>query len=110
MITGDPSALAADARERGLAAPRNLMREEQRAEPRQDGAGQGATLFIRGQAVPGRVLDISPAGAMLETDAQPRLDEHLVVAFEGCTPVHACTRWVKDGRVGVHFGKVLVLA
>ena len=102
--------IAAQAREPGLAAPRHLMREEQRAEPRYDAGGQSATLFVRGVAAPARVINISASGAMLETEARPNLDDHVVVLFEGCTPLHAAVRWVKDGRLGVHFGRELVLA
>ncbi len=100
----------AEARERGLTLPINLMREEQRSEPRVDCAGQNATLFVRGRASAARVVNISVHGTMIETEARPLLDEHVVIAFEGCTPVHAAVRWVKDGRIGLHFGRELVLA
>ena len=99
-----------EARERALTVPRNLMREEQRCEPRQPAGGQHAVLFLCGQANPARVINISVQGAMLETAASPNLDEHVVVAFEGCTPIHASVRWVKDGRIGLHFGRELLLA
>jgi PilZ domain len=101
---------AVEVRERRFAAPRNMMREEMRCEPRYDADGQYAVLFLRGSAHPSKVVNISTVGAMLETPAVPCLDDHVVIAFDGCTPVHASVRWVKDGRVGVHFGKVLVLA
>lgn len=99
-----------DARERALTLPRNLMREEQRAEPRRPASGEGATLFVRGRASLARVVNISESGTMLETEAKVVLDEHVVVAFDGCTPVHAAVRWIKGGRVGLHFGRVLLLA
>jgi hypothetical protein len=102
--------VATEIRERGLTAPRNLMREEQRSEQRFDGGNQGATIFLRGRASNARVVNISTSGAMLETAVIPLLDEHVVISFDGCTPVHAAVRWVKGGRVGVHFGRVLVLA
>lgn len=99
-----------EARERSLTLPRNMMREEQREEPRRDASGQLATLFLRGRASMARVVNLSSQGAMLETSVKPDLDEHVVVAFEGCTPIHAAVRWVKNGRVGLHFGRELVLA
>jgi hypothetical protein len=100
----------AQARELALTAPRNLMREEQRCEPRIECGGQIATLFVRGRANEARVLNISVHGAMLETEARPSLDDHVVVAFDGCTPIHASVRWVRDGRLGLHFGREMLLA
>ncbi len=102
--------LPAEARERALTLPRNLMRVEQRAEPRHEVESATATLFVRGRASSARVVNISTSGTMLETEAKPMLDEHVVVAFEGCTPLHASVRWVKDGRLGLHFGRELLLA
>lgn len=107
--------LPAEARELALTAPRNLMRpelpgEEQRREPRIDCGGQSATLFVRGRANAAQAINISVHGAMLETAARPNLDDHVVVAFEGCTPIHASVRWVKDGRIGLHFGREMLLA
>jgi hypothetical protein len=102
--------LPAEARELALTAPRNLMREERRAEPRIAGGGQSATLFVRGTANLARVVNISAHGTMVETDATPNLDDHVVIMFEGCTPVHASVRWVRNGRLGLHFGRELVLA
>lgn len=102
--------IPAEARERGLTQARNLMRDERRSEPRIECGGQSATLFVRGRANPARVVNISVSGTMLETAAPLALDEHVVVAFEGCTPIYAAVRWVKDGRVGLHFGRELVLA
>lgn len=103
------------ARELTLTAPRNLMRpdlleHEQRCEPRIDCGGQSATLFIRGRANPAQAINISQHGAMIESEARPALDDHVVVAFEGCTPIHASVRWVKDGRIGLHFGREMLLA
>lgn len=98
------------ARERALTLPRNLMREEMRAEPREDADDRAATLFVRGRAEDAAVVNISVHGAMLETTAALALDEHVVVVFDGCTPLHASVRWSKDGRLGLHFGRELVLA
>jgi trans-aconitate methyltransferase len=102
--------LPAEARERALTAPLNLMREEQRCEARIGCGGQSATLFVRGRASVAQAINISPNGTMLETAAQLAVDEHVVVAFAGCTPIHATVRWMKDGRVGLHFGREMLLA
>ena len=84
---------------------------EQRAEPRYDGVGLRATLFLRaGGSYAARVGNISSSGAMLKVAARPLVDDPVVVAFEGCTPVHATVRWAKDGCVGLQFGPVLLLA
>lgn len=97
-------------RQRGLTMPRNMMREEQRSEERRDGEGRAATLFVRGRTADADVINISTHGAMIETTATPALDDHVVIVFDGCTPVHASVRWIKDGRIGLHFGRELVLA
>lgn len=102
--------IPAEARERALTLPRNLMREDERTEVREDGDGRQATLFVRGRATIAEVINISVKGAMLETETQIGLDDQVIVSFDGCTPVFASVRWVKDGRVGLHFGNVLVLA
>jgi hypothetical protein len=98
-----------------IAELRNPMRsilpaEEQRREPRIDCGGQLATLHVRGRASPAQAINISVHGAMIETAARPGLDEHVVIAFDGCTPIHAWVRWVKDGRIGLHFGREMLLA
>ena len=97
-------------RERALTLPRNLMREEMRTEERHDGEGRTATIFLRGRAADAVVINISTHGAMLQTKVEPALDDHVVVVFDGCTPVHATVRWMKAGRIGLHFGRELVLA
>src|SRR5690349_11621856 len=97
-------------RERALTQARNLMREELRAEERRDGEGRTATIFVRGRAADAIVINISTHGAMIETKARPALDDHVVVVFDGCTPVHASVRWLRDDRIGLHFGRELVLA
>ncbi len=97
-------------RQRALTLPRNMMREELRAEERRDGEGRSATLFLRGRATDAVVINISTHGAMVQTDARPALDDHVVIIFDGCTPVHSTVRWIRDGRIGLHFGRELVLA
>lgn len=83
---------------------------EQRCEQRRDAAGQRATLFVRGVAYGALVGNISESGAMIKASARPLVDDHVVIAFDGCTPIHASVRWAKDGRIGLQFGPVLLLA
>lgn len=97
-------------RQRALTSPRNLMREELRAEERRDGEGRSATIFLRGRAADAIVINISTHGAMVETQARPNLDDHVVIIFDGCTPVHASVRWIRGDRIGLHFGRELLLA
>jgi len=91
--------------------PHEAMRpDDQRSEARADGAGLNATLFVRGVAYGARVGNISTSGAMIKVSARPLIDDHVVVAFEGCTPIHASVRWTRDGQIGLMFGPVLMLA
>lgn len=101
--------LATQLRDRARGAPPNMMREEHRSEPRRNCGARAATLFVRGLASPARVLNISTHGTMIETRAQASLDEPVVIAFEGCSPLHASVRWMNSGRIGLHFGRELVL-
>ena len=46
---------------------------------------------------------------MIESEIEPRLGESVIIRFEGCSPIHAFVRWVRDGRIGLNFGCELTL-
>lgn len=82
---------------------------EQRSEPRYEGVVERATLYFRGEEHPVPVVNLSSRGTMIESDVAPRLGESVVIRFEGCSPMHAFVRWVRDGRIGLNFGGEIVL-
>ena len=82
---------------------------DQRSEPRFEGVVERGTLYFRGQQYPVPVINLSSRGTMIESDVAPRLGESVVIRFEGCSPMHAFVRWVRDGRIGLNFGGEIVL-
>lgn len=85
-------------------------RIEERSEPRRDCEGLRATLFLGRAAYGARVGNISQSGAMIKASAKPLVDDPVVIAIKGYAPLRATVRWSKDGRIGLQFGPVLVLA
>jgi hypothetical protein len=83
---------------------------EQRAEPRRACEGMRATLFLGRAAYGARVGNISESGAMIKATAKPFVDDPVVIAIEGYAPIRATVRWSKEGRIGLQFGPVLLLA
>ncbi len=83
---------------------------EQRTEPRRECEGMQATLFLGRAAYGARVGNISESGAMIKASAKPLVDDPVVIAIQGYAPIRATVRWSKDGRIGLQFGPVLLLA
>lgn len=82
---------------------------DQRSEPRHEGLVDCATFFFRGAAYVVPVVNISSRGTMIECDVVPRLGESVIIRFEGCSPIYAFVRWVKEGRLGLNFGCELTI-
>jgi hypothetical protein len=82
---------------------------DQRLEQRQEGLVDCATLFFRGSVHLVEVVNISSRGAMVESGLEPRLGESVIVRFNGCSPIHAFVRWIRDGRLGLNFGCELTI-
>jgi hypothetical protein len=82
---------------------------DQRSEARHEGVVDCSTLFFRGGVHLVPVVNISTRGAMLKSDLEPRIGESVIIRFEGCSPIYAAVRWVKDGRIGLNFGTELVI-
>ena len=82
---------------------------DQRCEPRHEHVVDCSTLFFRGGVFVVPVVNISTRGAMIESDLVPRIGESVIIRFEGCSPIYAAVRWVKDGRIGLGFGSELTL-
>ena len=82
---------------------------EQRSEARFEGLVDRAALTFRAADHIVRVVNISSRGTMIETELEPRLGESVSIRFEGCSPIYAFVRWVREGRIGLNFGCELTL-
>lgn len=50
-----------------------------------------------------RVFDISPAGCKVELVETPRVEEHVLVKFQGLESIEAEVCWVEDNCAGLRF-------
>ena len=75
-----------------------------KVEPRFEGLVDRAALTFRSADHIVRVVNISSRGTMIETELEPRLGESVSIRFEGCSPIYAFVRWVREGRIGLNFG------
>ena len=82
---------------------------ERRSEPRHESLADLAVLQFRGHEYVVPVVNISSRGTQIETDLMPRLGESVVIRFEGCSPLYAFVRWIRDGRLGLNFGCELTI-
>jgi len=82
---------------------------EQRAVPRHEGIVDHGVLVFRGTEYSVPVVNISTRGAMVESALEPRLGESVMIRFDGCSPIYAFVRWMRDGRLGLNFGCELTL-
>ena len=82
---------------------------DQRSEERHEGLVESATLHFRGAELKVPVVNISSRGTMIEADIRPCIGESVLIRFDGCTPVHAFVRWVRDGQIGLNFGHEILL-
>jgi len=82
---------------------------EQRTEPRHEGVVELGTLIFRGAEYAVPVVNISTRGAMVESALEPRLGESVMIRFDGCSPIYAFVRWMRDGRLGLNFGCEMIL-
>lgn len=82
---------------------------DRRSEPRQESLGDLAVLQFRGHEYVVPVVNISSRGTQIETDLTPRLGESVVIRFQGCSPLYAFVRWIRDGRLGLNFGCELTI-
>jgi hypothetical protein len=82
---------------------------DQRSEERREGVVESALIHFRGDTYHVPVCNISSRGTMIESDIAPRIGESVLVCFDGCTPVHAFVRWIREGRIGLNFGHEILL-
>jgi hypothetical protein len=82
---------------------------DQRSEARHENLVDCSTLFFRGGVHLVPVVNISTRGAMIVCALEPRIGESVIIRFEGCSPIYAAVKWVRNGRVGLGFGTELTI-
>jgi hypothetical protein len=87
----------------GKMIPRSVKRMfDERGEPRADGDDL-VLLIWRGAALPVRLVNRSPSGAMVSCREIPHIGETVALQLPDRLPIEGVVRWVRDGRIGVHF-------
>lgn len=82
---------------------------DQRTEARHEGIVDCSTLFFRGGVHLVPVVNVSTRGAMILASLEPRIGESVIIRFEGCSPIYAAVKWVRNGRIGLGFGTELTI-
>jgi hypothetical protein len=83
--------------------PRSVKRMfDERGEAR---TADSATVLLewRGAALAVRLVNLSSSGAMVSCDEIPHIGEAVALQLPDRSPVAGVVRWVRDGRIGVHF-------
>ena len=75
---------------------------DERGEPR-DPAGVSGILDWRGKTLVVGLANLSPSGAMLICDEVPHIGETITLQLADHAPTPGAVRWVRDGRIGIHF-------
>ena len=84
--------------------PRTVKRAfDQREEPRNEASHAAAVLTARGRDRDVRLVNLSPSGAMAVYDGTVHIGEHVSLTLLDKAAVTGHVRWVRDGRVGIHF-------
>jgi hypothetical protein len=87
----------------GTMIPRRVKRMfDQRAEARLT-TPASAELAWRGAPYDVHLANISVSGAMIECEQVPHIGEAVILTLPGEAPSPAVVRWVRDGRIGLHF-------
>lgn len=89
--------------------PRAVKRMfDQRAEARTVGAvAQKAALLLRGRNHVVPIINLSPSGVMLRFSGTAHIGETVSVQLLDRGPIAGQVRWLRDGRMGVHFVRPL---
>ena len=83
--------------------PRSVKRMfDQRGEPREK-AGASAVLEWRGTPLRVGLANISASGAMVICNEIPHIGEAMALHLPDLAPLSVVVRWVRDGRIGIHF-------
>ncbi len=91
----------------GTMIPRRVKRMfDQRGEQRAED-GVSVLLEWRGAALAVRLVNLSPSGAMVCCSQIPHIGETVALQLPDRAPISGAVRWVRDGRIGVHFAMPL---
>lgn len=91
----------------GTMIPRRVKRLfDQRAEARLT-TPTSAQFDWRGASHDVQLVNISASGAMIECALIPHIGERAALTLPGEAPSQAIVRWVRDGRIGLHFNALV---
>ncbi len=74
-----------------------------RAADRLRDAVESAAITFRRRKYEVPVINVSPGGAMIQSDLEPRIGERLDIQFADCNRTRCSVRWVRGGRIGLEF-------
>jgi hypothetical protein len=84
--------------------PRSVKRLiDTRGEERLAPTKEQAVLDFRCKQHKVAVINLSSGGAMIAFDKIPNIGEQVTLHLMGHTPATAFVRWIKGGRLGLHF-------
>ena len=87
----------------GSMIPRSVKRMfDERREPR-DLSAKSALFEWRGTSLSVGLANISSSGAMVICSEIPHIGEAIALQLADRAPLPGVVRWVRDGRIGIHF-------
>ena len=99
--------MTAGLRLEGSMIPRSVKRMfDHRGEPR-DPATTSALFEWRGASLCVALANVSASGAMVICSEIPHIGEAITLQLADRAPVAGVVRWVRDGRIGIHFAASL---
>jgi hypothetical protein len=92
----------------GTMIPRTVKRMfDERGEQRIEAGSQTAVLGWRGRKHVVRLVNVSRSGAMVNFADMPHIGEEVVLQLLERNEVPGHVRWVRDGRIGIHFANLI---
>jgi hypothetical protein len=88
----------------GAMIPRTVKRMfDERLEERFAAESQTAVMLHRGRKHVVRLGNVSSSGAMVIFPGMPHIGEEVTLQLLGRDAIKGHVKWVRDGRIGVHF-------
>ena len=92
----------------GAMIPRSVKRMfDQRHEERVTPTRETAVLTARGKVGPVQLVNLSQSGAMVVSPDMLHIGERVRLQLLERGDVPGQVRWIKDGRIGIHFASPL---
>ena len=95
--------MTAGLRLEGSMIPRSVKRMFDHRGESHDPAAVSALFEWRGASLCVGLANISPSGAMVICSEIPHIGEAISLQLADRAPVPGVVRWVRDGRIGIHF-------